>query len=116
MLSSSLYRDYDALAYNPKSVGEARGAVNHIKKAKQRKKGVEVVFDPKAHRYMPCTSAGCAPAPLLSHLVSSWQRRKEMKQQLGLPEDYGLVDSDDEPGGRQGRGHSTALVLLLQSV
>jgi hypothetical protein len=50
MLSSSLYRDYDALAYNPKSVGEQRGAVNHIKKAKQRKKGVEVVFDPKAHR------------------------------------------------------------------
>jgi len=26
MLSSSLYRDYDALAYNPKPFGEERGA------------------------------------------------------------------------------------------
>lgn len=49
-MQKSLYRDYDALAYNPKHVGEERGAINHIKKTKQRKKGVEIVFDPKAHK------------------------------------------------------------------
>lgn len=49
-MRSSLYRDYDALAYNPKQVGDERGAINHVKKAKQRKKGVEIVFDPKAHK------------------------------------------------------------------
>lgn len=27
------------------------------------------------------------------------QRRHEMKQQLGLPEDYGVQDSDDDQGG-----------------
>lgn len=46
----SLYRDYDALAYNPKSIGEERGAINYVKKAKQRHKGVEITFDPKAHK------------------------------------------------------------------
>jgi hypothetical protein len=46
----SLYREYDALAYNPKSVGDERGAINYVKKAKQRQKGVEIVFDPKAHK------------------------------------------------------------------
>lgn len=49
-LQSALYRDYDALAYKPRHLGEERGAANHIKKAKQRKKGLEVVFDPKGHK------------------------------------------------------------------
>jgi hypothetical protein len=50
MKTKSLYQDYDALAYNPHSVGEERGAINHIKKAKQKTKGLEVVFDPKRHK------------------------------------------------------------------
>lgn len=49
-MQKALYRDYDALAYNPKHVGEERGAINYIKKTKQRQKGVEIVFDPKAHK------------------------------------------------------------------
>jgi hypothetical protein len=49
-MKASIYREYDALAYNPKKLGEERGAINHIKKAKQKAKGLEIVFDPKGHR------------------------------------------------------------------
>jgi hypothetical protein len=47
---ASLYRDFDALNYNPRKLGEERGAINHIKKVKQKAKGLEIVFDPKGHR------------------------------------------------------------------
>lgn len=47
---TSLYQDFDALAYRPHNVGEERGAINHIKKAKQKTKGLEIVFDPKRHK------------------------------------------------------------------
>lgn len=46
----SLYQDYDALAYRPHNVGEERGAINHVKKAKARQKGLEITFNPKEHR------------------------------------------------------------------
>ena len=36
----SLNRDYDALAYNPRKTGEERGAINHIKKVKQKAKAL----------------------------------------------------------------------------
>lgn len=49
-MNAALYRDYDALAYRPTSLGEQRGAINHIKKAKARQQGLEVTFNPKAHK------------------------------------------------------------------
>jgi hypothetical protein len=50
IMQATLYQDYDALAYKPHNVGEERGAINHIKKAKQKTKGLEIVFDPKGHK------------------------------------------------------------------
>lgn len=50
MKANTLYQDYDALAYKPHNLGEERGAINHIKKAKQKTKGLEIVFDPKGHK------------------------------------------------------------------
>lgn len=50
VMKSKLYQDYDALAYKPHSLGEERGAINHIKKTKQKTKGLEIVFDPKQHK------------------------------------------------------------------
>jgi hypothetical protein len=46
---SELYRDYDAVPLRPRK-GERGAAVNHVKKGAARKRGLEVVFDPKAHR------------------------------------------------------------------
>ena len=45
-----LFRDVDALAYRPNHTGDEGGAINHIRKEKRRAKGVEVTFDPAAHR------------------------------------------------------------------
>lgn len=47
------HREKDALAYKPKALpGDAREAVNHIKKRKLKNNGAEIVFDPNAHKYV----------------------------------------------------------------
>jgi hypothetical protein len=38
---------------------------------------------------------------LLLLLLLLLQRRKELKHKLGLPDDYGVQDSDEEQGGWQ---------------
>ncbi|KAF8070873.1 nol12 [Scenedesmus sp. PABB004] len=110
-MKSSLYRDYDALAFNPRSVGEERGAINHVKKAKARQRGLEVVFDPKAHREFVTgfrkrkqqrrkeAEKQNVKKAKEQRVQDRAERRKELKAQLGLPEDYGVHDSDGEQGG-----------------
>ena len=47
----SKYRDFDALAYNPKVKGDDDHlAVNHVAKRQKKDKGIEVVFDPAHHK------------------------------------------------------------------
>lgn len=62
MMRTSLYQDCDALAYKPHALGEQRGAINHIKKAKARTKGLEVTFDPAGHRCDGWTAEAAALA------------------------------------------------------
>lgn len=50
MSKQYLYRDYDALAIRKGRVEGEPAAINHVKKAQKRKRGEEVVFDPKAHK------------------------------------------------------------------
>jgi len=42
--------EHDALAYNQDLPSHERERANHIAKAKARKRGTEVVFDPKGHK------------------------------------------------------------------
>ncbi len=50
-MSTRLFQDYDAV-FGERLVapGDRKRAVNHIPKAQQRAKGVEVLFDPKEHK------------------------------------------------------------------
>jgi hypothetical protein len=51
------YRDYDALAYNPKIHGDdEKVAVNHIAKKRLKNKTNEVVFNPADHK---CAASTC---------------------------------------------------------
>jgi hypothetical protein len=66
------------------------------------------------HTATVCSSSAflsfCLPACLPACLCT--QRRKEMKHQLGLPEDYGIPDSDGEQGeGVPARGIEQTLLL-----
>lgn len=49
MSSKYMYREYDALALRSKA-DRQQALVKHIRKADKRKKGDEVVFDPRAHK------------------------------------------------------------------
>jgi hypothetical protein len=42
--------EHDALAYNEAIPSHEKERINHIAKAKARKRGAEVVFDPKGHK------------------------------------------------------------------
>lgn len=56
---------------------------------------------------------------ICEHGCCAVQRRKEMKQQLGLPEDYGIDNSDSEQGelplGSVKHSNSRAVNMQLQS-
>jgi hypothetical protein len=58
-----LFRDYDALAADPRRVAADKDerAVNHVDKRKQRTKGSEVVFDPAKHKCVARAPAACGP-------------------------------------------------------
>jgi len=105
---SSLYRDYDALAYNPRKLGEERGAINHIKKVKQKAKGLEVVFDPKGHRDFLTgfrkrkqqrrkeAIQQLEAKQKKQRVEQRAERRTKLKEELGLPENYGVDESNSE--------------------
>ena len=46
---SHKYAGEDALAYQ-EGHADLLGSVNHVQKRLQKRKGIEVVFDPKGHR------------------------------------------------------------------
>lgn len=50
MKQNLLYRDVDALQAPGRALPGEREAINHVKKRKLTNKGVEVVFDAKAHK------------------------------------------------------------------
>lgn len=47
----SKYAGEDALAYQ-EGPADPAAPVNHVQKRLQKRKGVEVVFDPKGHKYV----------------------------------------------------------------
>lgn len=47
-----LFREVDALAHDPSRVAGEGPAINYVQKGKKRVKGAEVVFDPKAHKWV----------------------------------------------------------------
>lgn len=47
----SKYTGEDALAYQ-EGPADPAGPVNYVQKRLQKRKGVEVVFDPKGHKYV----------------------------------------------------------------
>jgi hypothetical protein len=42
--------EHDALAFNQSIPSHEKERINHFSKAKARKRGEEVVFDPKGHK------------------------------------------------------------------
>ena len=51
----SKYAGEDALAYQ-EGPADPAGPVNYVQKRLQKRKGIEVVFDPKGHKYVSdCT-------------------------------------------------------------
>lgn len=52
---SRRYTGEDALAYQ-EGPQDAAGPVNYIQKRLQKRKGVEVVFDPKGQKYAHCAA------------------------------------------------------------
>ena len=70
------YRDFDALAYEPKIQGDDDHiAMNHVTKRHKKDKGIEVVFDPAHHKYVTSHPEGregpiMARGPGISTLIN----------------------------------------------
>eukprot|EP00877_Chromochloris_zofingiensis_P002187 jgi/Chrzof1/1196/Cz01g44100.t1 len=110
-MATRLFREVDALAYRPADTPSDRQPANYIAKAHKRNKGEEVVFDPKGHREF-LTGFRKRKQQRRKEAVKQLEqkqkkqrthdraeRRAKMKEELHLPEDYGVGSnsSDEEP-------------------